>query len=209
MDSNCSRFTILQTTLTWWLNGDSLFSPLPIRLLICQYCYRPGLYVCAARPRYSVGSVEYFAVHWTFHITTYFMWLRSLIYTTDCGHIACRIKSAIRCLCVYVTLSFIIRPHRAAYCYWRVAPCVCLSVCLCACVSVRSVTRMCPAKTAGPTEMPFGMWGGVGDSQHVLDGGPDPPWEEAILGWGRGRPIAKYRDNGVWALKRWVWWRWR
>ena len=37
-------------------------------------------------------------------------------------------------------------------------------------------------KTAGPIEMPFGVWGRVGDSHHVLDGGPDPPREEAILG---------------------------
>ena len=31
-----------------------------------------------------------------------------------------------------------------------------------------------PPKIAGPTEMPFGVWGGVDDSHHVLDGGPDP-----------------------------------
>ena len=45
--------------------------------------------------------------------------------------------------------------------------------------------------------MPFGMWGGVGDSHHVLDGCPDPPQEGAILVWERGRPIVKYRDNGA------------
>ena len=50
---------------------------------------------------------------------------------------------------------------------------------------------------AGTIEMPFGMWGGMGDSHHVLDGDPDPPREWAILGWGRGRPIVKYRDNGA------------
>ena len=32
-----------------------------------------------------------------------------------------------------------------------------------------------PAKTAGPIEMPFRMWDGVGHSNHVLDGGLDPP----------------------------------
>jgi len=31
-----------------------------------------------------------------------------------------------------------------------------------------------PAKMAGPIEMPFGMWGGVDHSNHVLDGGLDP-----------------------------------
>jgi len=41
-----------------------------------------------------------------------------------------------------------------------------------------------PAKTAGPIEMPFGMWGGVGLSNHVglLDGSPDPRSRRAILG---------------------------
>ena len=38
-------------------------------------------------------------------------------------------------------------------------------------------------KTAGPFEMPFGTWGGVGHSNQVLDVGPDPPGEGAILGW--------------------------
>ena len=47
----------------------------------------------------------------------------------------------------------------------------------------RSVRHeMYPARTAGPIEMPFGMWVGVGPSNHVLDGGRDPPGEEAILG---------------------------
>ena len=45
--------------------------------------------------------------------------------------------------------------------------------------------------------MPFGVWGGVGDSHHVLDGGPDPPTVRAILGWESVRPIVKYRDNGA------------
>ena len=31
---------------------------------------------------------------------------------------------------------------------------------------------------------------------HVLDGGPDPPWEGVILR-GKGRPIVKYRDTAV------------
>ena len=40
-----------------------------------------------------------------------------------------------------------------------------------------------PAKMAGPTEMQFGVWRVVGPSNHVLDGGPDPPpGEGAILG---------------------------
>ena len=38
--------------------------------------------------------------------------------------------------------------------------------------------------------------GGVGHSHHVLDGGPDPPRGRAIMGWGEGRPIVKYMDNG-------------
>ena len=45
--------------------------------------------------------------------------------------------------------------------------------------------------------MPFGMWGEVGDSHHVLDGGPDSPTGKGNFGVGTGRPIVKYRDNGV------------
>ena len=56
-----------------------------------------------------------------------------------------------------------------------------LSVCL----SVCDVTTRYPAKTAGPIEMPFGMWGGVGDSHHVLDGGPAPPRERGNFGMGK------------------------
>ena len=48
--------------------------------------------------------------------------------------------------------------------------CVCVSGCLCVC----DVTDRYPAKTAGPIEMPFGMWGGVGHGDHVLDGDRDP-----------------------------------
>lgn len=44
------------------------------------------------------------------------------------------------------------------------------------------VTTMNCGKTAGPIEMPFGMWGGVGPSNHVLDRGLDTPGEGAILG---------------------------
>ena len=58
------------------------------------------------------------------------------------------------------------------------------------------VTTMYCGKTAGPIEMPFGMWGGVGDSHHVLDGGPDPPTGRGNFGV-EGRPIVKYRDNGL------------
>jgi len=39
------------------------------------------------------------------------------------------------------------------------------------------VTKRLPAKTAEPIEMPFGMWARVGPSNHVLDGGRDPPRE--------------------------------
>ena len=56
------------------------------------------------------------------------------------------------------------------------------------------VMTMYCGKTAGPIEMPFGMWGGVGDSHHVLDRGLDPPTERDNFGMGRGRPIVKYRD---------------
>jgi len=42
--------------------------------------------------------------------------------------------------------------------------------------------------------MSFGLRIWVGPGNHVLDGGPDPPWEGAILG-DKGRPIVKYSDT--------------
>ena len=45
----------------------------------------------------------------------------------------------------------------------------------------RSVTLVSPAKTAEAIEMPFGLRNQVGPGNHVLDVGPDPPWEGAIL----------------------------
>jgi len=36
----------------------------------------------------------------------------------------------------------------------------------------------------------------VGPGNHVLDGGPDPPWKGQILGE-NGRPIVKYKDTVV------------
>jgi len=56
----------------------------------------------------------------------------------------------------------------------RVAWSVRLSVC-------RSVTLVSPAKTAAPIEMPFGFRTWVVPKNRVLHGGPDPPWEGAIL----------------------------
>jgi len=56
---------------------------------------------------------------------------------------------------------------------WSVGRSVSLSVC--------DVTTRYPAKTVGPIEMPFGMWGGVGHSHRVLDGVRIPRREGAIL----------------------------
>jgi len=56
----------------------------------------------------------------------------------------------------------------------RVTFFVCRSVCL-------SVTLVSPAKTAETIEMPFGSRTRVGPRDHVLDGGPDPLREGAIL----------------------------
>jgi len=50
----------------------------------------------------------------------------------------------------------------------------------------------CLQSSAETIEMPFGLWARMGPINHVLDGGPDPPWEGAILG--KGSPIVKYRD---------------
>jgi len=44
-----------------------------------------------------------------------------------------------------------------------------------------SFTVVSPAKIAEPIEMPLGSRTRVGPGNHVLDGGPDPPCEGAIL----------------------------
>jgi len=45
-----------------------------------------------------------------------------------------------------------------------------------------------PAKTAEPIDIPFGLWTRIGSRNHVLDGGPDPMHEGAILRAKRGQP---------------------
>ena len=54
----------------------------------------------------------------------------------------------------------------------------CVSVCECVCLYVMGMN---PAKTAESTEMLFGMWARVGLQNDVLDEGPDPCREGAIL----------------------------
>ena len=51
---------------------------------------------------------------------------------------------------------------------------VCQSVCL-------FVTIVSLAKTAELIKVLFGMWTQVSPRNHVIDGGPEPPWEGAIL----------------------------
>ena len=46
----------------------------------------------------------------------------------------------------------------------------------------QSVTLVSPTKTAARIELPFGLRTWVGPGNHVLDGGPDPPWEGANFG---------------------------
>ena len=77
-----------------------------------------------------------------------------------------------------------------AYCYRR-GNVVCLSVGLSVSLSLSLaiVSIVSPAKTAEPIEVPFGMWTPVGPRNHVLDGGPDPLWEGAIL---KGRRRSLY-----------------
>jgi len=48
-------------------------------------------------------------------------------------------------------------------------------------------------------EMPFGLWAPMAPRNRVLHGGPDPPWEEAILG--EGSPTVKYRDFLLYAVQ--------
>ena len=74
----------------------------------------------------------------------------------------------------------IITPHRSTTCD---RPSSVVSVC-------RSVTLVSPAKTAEPIEMPFGLRTRVAPGNHVLDGGPDLPWEGAILGERGGSKVS-------------------
>jgi len=103
--------------------------------------------------------------------------------------------SEIGTVCVCFT---IIRPHRstmyvdAAYCY-RPSSVVC-----------RSVTLVSPAKTAAPIELPFGLRTWVGPGNHVLDGGPDPPWEGAKFLGENGHLIVTYRDTLRSSVQRWL-----
>ena len=50
-------------------------------------------------------------------------------------------------------------------------------------------------ETAGSIEMPFGLWGAVGPSNHVLDGGQDPPMVRGKF-WVVSSPTEK-RKNGM------------
>ena len=77
-------------------------------------------------------------------------------------------------------ISIIIKPHRsyttyvdAAY-YYRPSSVVCRSVSI-------SFTLVSPAKTAGPIEMPFGLWTRVGPQKHVLDGAQIPHAKGQLL----------------------------
>jgi len=65
---------------------------------------------------------------------------------------------------------------------WSVGMSVCRSVGL-------SVTLVSPSKTAAPIELPFGLRTWVGPGNHVLDGGPDPPWEGANFLGRMGVPL--------------------
>ena len=56
---------------------------------------------------------------------------------------------------------------------------------------------------AGSIEMVFGVWGAVGPSNHVLDGGPDSPMVRGNFG-GDFVPIQKHWDCGLPYVQRHV-----
>jgi len=51
------------------------------------------------------------------------------------------------------------------------------------------VTLVSPVKTAELIEMSFALRTRLGPRNHVLDGGPDPPWKGAILRGDRTIPL--------------------
>ena len=64
---------------------------------------------------------------------------------------------------------------------WSVGRSVCMLLCH---------TIVISAKTAEDLiEMPFALKRQVGPRNHVLDGGPDPPWEVTIVTGERGEPL--------------------
>ena len=87
-----------------------------------------------------------------------------------------------------------IRPHRstayvdAAYSY-QPSSVVCLSVCQSVCHTSEPCKNGCTDRAAFWVE----DLGGPGN--HILDGGPDPPWEGAIFLGKNGRLTVKYRDT--------------
>jgi len=97
---------------------------------------------------------------------------------------------------VMISFLFIIRPHRsntyadAAYCYRPssvVCPSVGLSLCLPVCRSVCHTSEPCKNGCTNRAAVWVHDLGGPGN--HVLDGGPDPPWE-GVNFWGRmGVPL--------------------
>jgi len=54
-----------------------------------------------------------------------------------------------------------------------------------------------PCKTAAPIEMPSGLKTQMGTRNHVLDGGPDPPRDMAIL---RGKGASHCKVQGHYAV---------
>jgi len=58
-----------------------------------------------------------------------------------------------------------------------------------------SVAVVNPAKTAEPIKMRFELRTRVGPTNHVLDGGPDPPVGSGNFDGGMGWSIIKYRDR--------------
>jgi len=63
------------------------------------------------------------------------------------------------------------------------------------CWSVCRTSEPCKnGSSAEPIKVMFGLRTQVGPGNHVLDGGPDSPWEGAILR-GNGHPFVKYRDS--------------
>jgi len=68
-------------------------------------------------------------------------------------------------------------------------------------VVCRSFTVVSSANVSEPIEMQFELRTRVGSKNHVLDGVPDPPWEEAISR-GKRRPIVNYRDPLPWAVQK-------
>ena len=100
----------------------------------------------------------------------------SAAYTFECYIKFSRIKIPCDAAFIKVLWSLVLLDRIALITYVDAICCYRPSSVVC-----RSVTLVSLAKTAEPIDILFGLRTQVGQGNHVLDWGPDPPWQGAFL----------------------------